>query len=188
MMRHQMSVLTPSPWVTRFAPLIAAGGEVLDFACGSGRHARWLAGRGFRVEAVDRDAVALELLAAVPHLLPREADLESGPWPYEGRQFDAIVVTNYLFRPRLPLLLTALAHGGVLIYETFMVGNERFGKPSNPDFLLRSHELFERVSGSCTVLAYEQGEVNEPKPAVIQRICAVKGHAPSLRLPMAVTS
>lgn len=182
-MMRQMSALTPSPWVTRFAPLIAAGGEVLDLACGSGRHARWLAGRGFRVEAVDRDAVALELLAAVPHITIREADLEGGPWPYEGRQFDAIVVTNYLFRQRLPLLLTALAHGGVLIYETFMIGNERFGKPSNPDFLLRSHELFERVAGSCTVLAYEQGEVSEPKPAVIQRICAVKGHAPSLRLP-----
>nr|MBP8266922.1 SAM-dependent methyltransferase [Zoogloea sp.] len=82
-----------------------------------------------------------------------------------------------------PLLLTALNHGGVLIYETFMVGNERFGKPSNPDFLLRSHELFERVAGACTVLAYEQGEVAEPKQAVIQRICAVKGHNPSLRLP-----
>jgi len=181
-MRHTGS-LTPSPWVTRFASRITAGGEVLDLACGSGRHARWLASRGFRVEAVDRDAVALELLAGVPHLNTREADLEDGPWPYAGRHFDAIVVTNYLFRPRLPLLLTALNHGGVLIYETFMVGNERFGKPSNPDFLLRSHELFERVADTCTVLAYEQGEVAEPKPAVIQRICAVKGHNPSLRLP-----
>lgn len=175
--------LTPSPWVTRFAALITNGGEVLDFACGSGRHARWLASRGFRVEAVDRDAVALELLAGVPHLTTRKADLEEGAWPFNGRHFDAIVVTNYLFRPRLPLLLTALNHGGVLIYETFMVGNERFGKPSNPDYLLRSHELFETVSGACTVLAYEQGEVSEPKPAVIQRICAVKGHNPSLRLP-----
>jgi len=180
--RHSAS-LTPSSWVTRFAPLIAAGGEVLDFACGSGRHARWLASKGFRVEAVDRDAVALELLAGVPHLTTRQADLEGEPWLYADRRFDAIVVTNYLFRPRLPLLLTALNHGGVLIYETFMVGNERFGKPSNPDFLLRSHELFERVAGACTVLAYEQGEVAEPKQAVIQRICAVKGHNPSLRLP-----
>jgi len=175
--------LTPSPWVTRFAPLIAAGGEVLDFACGSGRHARWLASKGFRVEAVDQDAVALELLTGTPHLTTRETDLEEGPWPYAGRHFDAIVVTNYLFRPRLPLLLTALNHGGVLIYETFMVGNERFGKPSNEAFLLRSHELLERVADTCTVLAYEQGEVSEPKPAVIQRICAVKGHNPSLRLP-----
>ena len=109
-MRHTGS-LTPSPWVTRFASRITAGGEVLDLACGSGRHARWLASRGFRVEAVDRDAVALELLAGVPHLNTREADLEDGPWPYAGRHFDAIVVTNYLFRPRLPLLLTAPSPG-----------------------------------------------------------------------------
>ena len=181
-MRHAAS-LTPSPWVTRFAPMIPAGGEVLDFACGSGRHTRWLASRGYRVEAADRDAVSLELLAGVPHVTIREADLEEGEWPFSGRHFDGIIVTNYLYRPRLPVLLTALNPGGVLIYETFMVGNERFGKPSNPDFLLRSHELFERVSGACTVLAYEQGEVKEPKPAVIQRICAVKGHNPSLRLP-----
>lgn len=184
MMLRQVPALTPSPWVTRFAPLIAAGGEVLDFACGSGRHARWLAGKGFHVEAADRDAVALELLAGVPHVTTREVDLEEGTWPYEGRQFDAIIVTNYLYRLRLPLLLAALSHGGVLIYETFMIGNERFGKPSNPEFLLRSHELFERVGGSCTVLAYEQGEVSESKPAVIQRICAIKGHHPSLRLPV----
>jgi SAM-dependent methyltransferase len=97
--------------VTRFAPLIAAGGEVLDLACGSGRHARWLVSRGFRVEAADRDAVALELLAGVPHLKVREVDLENGPWPYARQHFDGIVVTNYLFRPRLPLLLTALNPG-----------------------------------------------------------------------------
>lgn len=182
MMRHAGG-LSPSPWVTRFAALIPAGGEVLDLACGSGRHVRWLVSRGYRVEAVDRDAVALELLTGVPHVTPREVDLEEGPWPFDGRHFDGIVVTNYLFRPRLGLLLSALNHGGVLIYETFMEGNERFGKPSNPDFLLRSHELLERVAGACTVLAYEQGEVSEPRPAVIQRICAVKGHHPSLRLP-----
>lgn len=182
MMRHAAS-LTPSAWVTRFAPLIAAGGEVLDLACGSGRHARWLAGRGYRVEAVDRDAVALELLATVPHVTTREADLEAGDWPYGDRRFDGVVVTNYLFRPRFNLVLAALNPGGVLLYETFMLGNERFGKPSNPEFLLRSHELIERVAGACTILAYEQGEVSEPKPAVIQRICAVKGHNPVVRLP-----
>lgn len=182
MIRHGGTLL-PSVWVMRFASMIPDGGEVLDFACGSGRHTRWLASKGFRVEAVDRDAVALELLSGVPHVQTREADLEEGAWPYAGRHFDAIVVTNYLFRPRLGLLLQALNHGGVLIYETFMAGNERFGKPSNPDFLLRSHELFERVADACTVIAYEQGEVIEPKPAVIQRICAVKGHNPSLRLP-----
>lgn len=115
-LRHAGST-TPSAWVTRFAPLIAAGGEVLDFACGSGRHARWLVSRGFRVEAADRDAVALELLAGVPHLKVREVDLENGPWPYARQHFDGIVVTNYLFRPRLPLLLTALNPGGVLKRE-----------------------------------------------------------------------
>lgn len=182
MMRHSNS-LTPSAWVTRFAGLIPAGGEILDFACGGGRHARWLASRGFRVEAVDRDAVALELLAGVPHVTTREADLEEGPWPFAGRHFDGIVVTHYLFRPRLPWLLQALNPGGVLIYETFMVGNERFGKPSNPEFLLKSHELIERVADACTIVAYEQGEVSEPRPAMIQRICAVKGHNPGLRLP-----
>lgn len=182
MIRHGGTLL-PSAWVMRFASMIPEGGEVLDFACGSGRYTRWLASKGFRVEAVDRDAVALELLSGVPHVQTREVDLEEGAWPYAGRHFDAIVVTNYLFRPRLGLLLQALNHGGVLIYETFMAGNERFGKPSNSDFLLRSHELFERVADACTVIAYEQGEVTEPKPAVIQRICAVKGHNPSLRLP-----
>lgn len=174
MMRH-VGALTPSPWVTRFASMIAAGGEVLDFACGSGRHTRWLASKGFRIEAVDQDAVALELLAGVPHVATREADLEEGPWPYAGRHFDGIIVTNYLFRPRLPLLLTALNPGGVLIYETFMQGNERFGKPSNPEFLLAPNELLARLGQGWSIVAFEQGEVETPKPAVIQRICAIRG-------------
>lgn len=167
----------PSPWVARFAPLIAGGGEVLDLACGSGRHARWLAQRGFRVEAVDRDGVALELLHGVPHVKPFQADLEDGPWPYAGRRFDAVVVTNYLFRPRLAPLLELLAPGGVLIYETFMQGNERFGKPSNPDFLLAPNELLQRVAAGWTVVAFEQGEIAQPRPAVVQRLCAVRGAA-----------
>ena len=172
-LRHAAS-MTPSAWVTRFAPLIAAGGEVLDFACGSGRHARWLAARGFRVEAVDRDAVALELLAGVPHIKAREADLENGPWPYARQHFDGIVVTNYLFRPRLPLLLTALNPGGVLIYETFMVGNERFGKPSRPEFLLKDGELLDLVRGRFSVTAYEARMISEPRMAMVQRIAARK--------------
>ena len=180
-LRHAGST-TPSTWVTRFAPLIAAGGEVLDLACGSGRHARWLVSRGFRVEAADRDAVALELLAGVPHLKVREVDLENGPWPYARQHFDGIVVTNYLFRPRLPLLLTALNPGGVLIYETFMVGNERFGKPSSPAFLLQPGELLERLRGEWTVVAFEQGEVAAPRPAVVQRVCALRGST-TVRLP-----
>ena len=174
---------TPSSWVTRFAALIAAGGEVLDYACGTGRHARWLAQRGFRVEAVDRDGIALQLLQGLPRLATREADLEGADWPYAGRQFDAVVVTNYLFRPRLDALLALLRPGGVLIYETFMLGNERFGKPSNPEFLLRPNELLERLLSDWTIVAFEQGEVQAPRPAVIQRVCAVRGQHGALVLP-----
>ena len=137
------SSLVPSAWIARFAPLIPAAGAVLDLACGQGRHARFLAGLGLTVEAVDRDEVALASLASVPGVTPRCADLETGPWPYAGQRFAGIVVTRYLHRPLLPLLLDALADGGVLLYETFMVGQERFGRPSNPDFLLRSQELLD---------------------------------------------
>lgn len=168
-------LLLPSPWVTRFAYLITAGGKVLDYACGSGRHARWLAKQGFRIDAVDRDAVALELLVGVPHVSAGQADLEEGVWPFAGKRFDAVVVTNYLYRPRFPLLLDLLAPGGVLIYETFMVGNERHGKPSNPDYLLQPDELLQRLGSGWTVVAFEQGEIAEPRPACVQRVCAVKG-------------
>lgn len=173
----------PSAWLERFAALIAPGARVLDYACGSGRHARWLAARGMQVDAVDRDRAALDRLQGVTGVRARELELEGDDWPLAGESYAAVVVTNYLYRPRFDALLALLPPGGVLIYETFMVGNERFGKPSNPDFLLRSHELLETVADACTVLAYEQGEVAEPKPAVIQRICAVKGHNPALRLP-----
>ncbi len=162
----------PSSWVRRFAPLIPAGGMVLDFACGRGRHSRLLAELGYRVEAVDRDKQALELLAGLPRITTRVADLESGEWPYTRARFDGVVVTNYLYRPRFDLLLDVLRADGVLIYETFMVGNEALGKPSNPDFLLRRDELLERVRGRLNVTAFEQGRVEEPKPAFIQRICA----------------
>jgi SAM-dependent methyltransferase len=159
--------------VRRFAPLIPAGGEVLDLACGQGRHTRLLAEMGYRVEAVDRDAAALAALQTLPGVTTRQADLEAGPWPYSGRGFDGIVVTNYLWRPLLPLLLEALLEEGVLIYETFMSGNERFGKPGNPEFLLRPGELLDlAMQKRLTVIAFEQGEVASPRPAVIQRICA----------------
>lgn len=176
--------VAPSAWVERFAPLLGAEGEVLDFACGGGRHARWLAERGFRVEAVDRDAGALASLATSPGVQVREADLENGPWPYRGRQFDAVVVTNYLFRPRLAELLDCVVPGGVLIYETFMLGNERFGKPSNPDFLLRPGELLDRLHGGYLIVAFEQGEVALPRPAVVQRVCAVRHPSAMPCLPM----
>ncbi|MCK9283985.1 MAG: class I SAM-dependent methyltransferase [Rhodocyclaceae bacterium] len=173
----------PSAWVSRFSQLIAPGGSVLDLASGQGRHVRWLAGRGFRVEAVDRDAEALATLAGLDGVLTRVADLEEGPWPYYGRAFDAIVVTNYLHRPLLPQIVNCLETGGVLIYETFMSGNERLGKPSSPAFLLRSGELLEAVRNRLTVVAFEQGRVDTPKAAVIQRICAVKGATAELALP-----
>jgi SAM-dependent methyltransferase len=166
----------PSPWVCRFAPLIHAGGSVLDLACGSGRHARWLAARGYAVEAVDRDAEAIAGLAGVPGITARIADLEGGPWPYFGRGFDGIVVTNYLWRPLMPNLFGALEEGGVLIYETFMAGNERLGKPSSAEFLLRRSELLDLVGKRFSVVAFEQGEVALPRPAVVQRICAIRSH------------
>jgi SAM-dependent methyltransferase len=163
----------PSPWVCRFAPLIRVGGLVLDVACGAGRHARYLAGLGYRVEAVDRDTGALRELANVAGVSTRDADLEDGPWPYSGHQFDAIVVTNYLHRPLFPRLLEALADDGVLIYETFAAGNERYGRPGNPDFLLKPGELLEFTRGRLRVVAYEDLYVEVPRPAMIQRLCAI---------------
>jgi SAM-dependent methyltransferase len=159
-----------SGWVVRWTPLIRPGGEVLDVACGGGRHARFLAAQGLEVTAVDRD----------PGLFPDPprgvtllgADLEAGPWPFPGRRFDAIVVTNYLHRPLLPILVDSLEPGGLLVYETFARGNERFGKPSNPDYLLAPGELLEAVRGRLRVVAYEDLVVYEPRPAAVQRLCA----------------
>lgn len=161
-----------SPWVVRFAPLIRARGVVLDLACGRGRHARLLAARGCDVLAVDRDAEALAGLAGAG-VRTLCADLEQGAWPLAGLRFDAIVVTNYLHRPQFPHLLAALAPDGVLIYETFADGNARFGKPSRPEFLLQPDELLDRFGKALRVVAFEQGEVAQPVPAVIQRLCGV---------------
>lgn len=168
---------SPSPWVRRFTSLIVSGGQVLDVACGTGRHARLLAQLGYRVEAVDRDPRALEQLTDEPAINTRVADLESDAWPYPAGSFDGVTVTNYLHRPLFPALLQALRPNGVLIYETFMVGNERFGKPSNPEFLLRPNELFDRLNNCLAVVAFEQGLVEAPKPACVQRICAVSAAA-----------
>lgn len=164
---------TPSAWVCRWAELIPAGGRVLDVACGSGRHARYLAGRGHPVEAVDRYPALLSALAGVPGVTTRCANIEGGPWPYDGQSFAGIVVTNFLHRPLFPYLLSGLAPNGVLIYETFAVGNERYGRPSNPAFLLNPGELLEVVRGRLRVIAYEDLFVSDPKPAVVQRICAI---------------
>ena len=162
----------PSEWVARWAPRIMAHGAVLDLACGSGRHSRLLAAQGFRVCAVDRDPQALGLLGGIADVTVRLADLEHDPWPLQGLKFDGVVVTHYLHRPLFPRILDALAPAGVLIYETFAAGNERFGKPSNPDFLLRPGELLEVARGRLRVVAYEDLEVTAPKPARIQRIFA----------------
>ena len=168
------SLEAPSGWVLRWVHLIAAGGAVLDVACGSGRHARMLAARGHEVHAVDRDAAALARLAGVPRITPLCADIEGGPWPYAGRTFAGIVVTHYLHRPLLPVLVQSLAAGGVLIYETFAVGNERYGRPSSPDFLLRRGELLDRVRGCLAVVDYDDLVVGAPRPAVVQRLCATR--------------
>lgn len=180
-MTDTITTLAPSPWVARFAHLIPVGGEVLDLACGAGRHTRLLVRSGYRVEAVDRNAELLAGLASEPGVTTRAADLEGGPWPYFGRAFDGIVVTNYLWRPLLPHLFACLDEYGVLIYETFMVGNERHGKPSNPEFLLRRGELLDLLHKRFTVVAFEQGEVERPWPAVVQRICVCRGR--EVRLP-----
>jgi SAM-dependent methyltransferase len=169
------TVQEPSRWVRRWACSIERDGVVLDVAAGRGRHARLLAALGHPVEAVDRDAAALSALHDVPGVVTRVADLEADAWPYRGRAFAAVVVANYLHRPLLPLLIDALAANGILIYETFAVGNERFGRPSNPAFLLRPGELLETVRGRLRVIAYEDVQIDQPKPAMVQRICARRG-------------
>jgi len=146
-------------------------------ACGAGRHAMVFAERGFEVLAVDRDEQALP--GSIRFV---RADLEDGsPWPWPGKRFAAIVVTNYLHRPLFPRLVDSLDEGGVLIYETFMAGNERYGRPSNPDFLLRPGELLEAF-GTLTVVAFEQGTVERPKKAALQRICVIREPAGSVRI------
>jgi SAM-dependent methyltransferase len=154
----------------QWAGLIAAGVPVLDVAAGGGRHSRFFAERGHKVTALDRDTGAL---APHPGIEIVQADLEDGsPWPLPGRTFGAVIVTNYLHRPLFPVLLDALAPAGVLLYETFMEGNERFGRPSSPEFLLKDGELLELVRGRLSVTAYEARMISEPKMAMVQRIAA----------------
>lgn len=154
---------------------IPRGGLVLDLACGGGRHGRLLAGLGYPVLAVDRDADALASLAGLANIEVLQADLEGDAWPLADRQFAGIVVANYLWRPRFADLLALLAPGGVLIYETFMYGNEAYGKPSRPDFLLRPGELRERIAAAgLREIAFVEGHVARPKPAMRQAICALR--------------
>ena len=176
---HAAGDLAPSPWIVRFAPLVPAGARVLDLACGTGRHARLFAGRGCRVLAVDRDAAALAALARVAGVETVRLDLETGAWPLAGEEFHAIVVANYLHRPLFPFLLASLAPDGLLLYETFARGNEAFGRPSNPDFLLEPGELLRLVAGRLKVLAYEEGQVDGgARRAVLERIAAVGAGRP----------
>jgi SAM-dependent methyltransferase len=166
--------MEPSPWVVRFASLVSDRGDVLDIACGAGRHTRLFLARGHRVVAVDRELSGVADLAEHDRLETVETDLEDEtPFALQGRRFAGVVVTNYLHRPLMPALVAAVDPAGVLIYETFAVGNERFGLPKNPDFLLRPGELLDAVRGHLRVIAYEDLVVGEPSPAAIQHVCAV---------------
>lgn len=161
---------SPSAWLQRWTHLIRPGGRVLDVACGAGRHMRWLAAHGHTVQGVDRNPEALALAQALGEVTC--ADIENGPWPFEGQTFDAVVVTHYLWRPLLPTLVRSVAPGGVLIYETFATGNETVGKPSRPDFLLQTGELLQ-VAASLRTVAFEDGFEAAPD-RFVQRIAAVR--------------
>ena len=152
--------------------MIAPGGHVLDVACGKGRNTRHLLEKGLRVSALDIDMSGLSDLHGAPLLTQIQADLESATWPLSGQVYDAVIVTNYLHRPILDDIVNSVGASGLLLYETFAVGNEAFGRPRNPDYLLRRGELLTRVAGRMTVLAYEDLTVDDPAPAAIQRICA----------------
>jgi SAM-dependent methyltransferase len=172
--------LESSAWVRRFAPLVPPGGAVLDIACGGGRHLRLFAEARHPVTGIDRDLGGVADLAGQAGVDLVQADLEDGsPWPLPPeRRFDAVIVTNYLHRPLLPVLADLLNPGGVLIYETFARGNERFGRPSSPAFLPDPGELLEVARRGLQVVAFEQGEIEMPKKAVVQRLCAVSGEYP----------
>lgn len=168
-----------SPWVLRWADLLPADGDVLDLACGTGRHTRLLLELGHHVVAVDIDLSGITDLVGHPRLETAQVDLEDGgPFPLRDRSFAGLVVTNYLHRPILDDLVSAVAPDGALIYETYARGNERFGLPTNPDFLLEPGELLEAVRGRLRVVAYEELIVDDPSPAAVQRICAVAPRAP----------
>lgn len=176
----------PAAWIVRFAPLVPEGAAVLDLACGAGRHARLFVQRGHPVTALDIDVSGLDDLRQHPQLEIVQADLEDGsPWPLPGRRFGAVVVTNYLWRPLFEPMLEALEEGGLLLYDTFALGNEAYRRPTNPDFLLRPGELIEVVRGRLQIVAYEHGYIDRPRPAVKQRLCAVRTDRP---LPLWPTS
>ncbi len=183
--------LLPSSWVARYSALILPGGKVLDLACGSGRHSFFLADRGFKVVATDIDVSAITGLDSDHRLEILPADLEDdspqlSAWPFPSGSFAGIIVTNYLYRPLFPLLADALSDNGILIIETFAKGNERFGKPSNPRFLLEPGELLAAFSPILNIVAYQHGIDQEPHPAVRQRLCARKGKPEPVCLPTTI--
>jgi SAM-dependent methyltransferase len=174
-----MAAAESSLWVARFAELVPAGGRILDVACGGGRHARFFLDRGHPVTVVDRDTSGVKDLQGNPSLEILEYDLEAGgaPWPFSGRAFQGVVVTNYLWRPILPDVVAAVAPNGVLLYDTFARGQEQYGHPRNPDFLLTPGELLDAVRGELRVVAYEDLIVEEPEPKAVQRIAALRMRA-----------
>ena len=165
---------THSEWVQRWSHLIAPASDALDVACGMGRHLRWLRNLGHRMTGVDRSAEAVAACAALGDIVC--ADIENGPWPFAGRQFGAVVVTNYLWRPLLPRIVGSVAPGGALIYETFATGNETVGRPASPQFLLQPGELLNACAG-LRVVAYEDGFLEQPE-RFVQRIAAVRELSP----------
>ena len=180
----------PSAWVTRWSHLVKPHGTVLDVACGHGRHAYYFHQQNHYVTLLDRAQAAIESIAIEAHACEKVvADIENGAWPLAGRQFDAVVVTNYLWRPLMATLLASLMPGGVLIYETFASGNETVGKPSRSDFLLPPGELLD-VCKSLRVVAYEDGFTDGPDgqtPRFVQRIAAVRegsANQPPARYPL----
>ncbi|MEQ8399161.1 class I SAM-dependent methyltransferase [Thalassobaculum sp.] len=169
------TVLPPSGWVVKHGGMIPPGGEVLDVACGSGRHGRFFRSLGHPVVMLDRDISQVADMASDDDVEIVAQDLEGGrPWPLAGRQFAGVIVVNYLHRPMLPALVASVQPGGALIYDTFAVGNEAYGWPSNPDYLLHREELLIAVRPELVVMAFEDVEETEPRPAVRQRIMAVR--------------
>ena len=159
-----------SDWVKRFAHHVPHDSNVLDVACGSGRQGRFFLNKGHQVTFVDKDVTEVGDLVEHPNARMIAGDLEAGPWPLGKKQFQCMVVTNYLWRPNFKRLLLHL--DGLLIYETFAEGNEQYGRPQNKDFLLQKGELFERIRGHCQVIAYEQRTLHYPSQAIVQRIAA----------------
>ncbi len=173
-LRH-LGMSEPSDWFRMYQPLIAPGGTVLDVAAGGGRHVTFFAETGYSVTALDRNAAPLQPLSGSHEAEVIEADLEDGsPWPLAGRRFDAVIVCNYLYRPLFDDLIGALNPGGVLLYETFALGNEVYNRPRNPDHLLKSGELLELLQGRLQIVAYRHGIVETGEcPGVKQMVCAV---------------